>query len=492
MSLNVVSLFSRAARPRSWSNQELAEFYRVQGSLARAGLEVETEQGLSDEGDPWFVFCRADSGDVVIHFARIDGLYVVASPAFGSCVRGQDFRALIEGLMEQHPVVMPREKDKGKFFIHPAALLVALVTAAFFKLYQGDALAAESRDDHHNSHGGTAGTRNTAASQSHALALDERSAATLMVAVAVAVAWEQVVNPNAQTTVDHQAIEAHSIDLPITIASAEPVVLGSIKDAPSGNAHAVGPLDRAQSVVHDSPTMVAPPVQTMPPLTPESPAASVKLADEQPHISASDAPPVMGSADVGAGVAPPHRMADATPDHANQAQSGGDQHVTAEASNPPASAPAALVEVRAVIGDLVQSHLAADAEATQQFVLSLINANPTIFQVTDVLSVSLDMSKAPSETVDASAAGATTAPFSAGSVTSQTISPVDQAIHEFIVEHADFQIIKLDHEVIMYDPSLTPTNSQYAEQENFTFSDGSSLLLIGLPPHNPASYGFGA
>ena len=74
----VLSFFRPAQTSRGgWSQQELAEFYRVEAALIRAGLPVASEQGLSDEAEPWFVFCRPD-GDEILHVARIDGRYVVA------------------------------------------------------------------------------------------------------------------------------------------------------------------------------------------------------------------------------------------------------------------------------------------------------------------------------------------------------------------------------------------------------------------------------
>lgn len=83
MAAQVLSFFQRSprlapARPTDWSQQELAEFYRVEGALIRAGISVGTDRGMSDENEPWFCFYRQDDGEVVIHFARIDGEYIIA------------------------------------------------------------------------------------------------------------------------------------------------------------------------------------------------------------------------------------------------------------------------------------------------------------------------------------------------------------------------------------------------------------------------------
>ncbi len=131
----------REPATRDWSRQELAEFYRVESALLQAGLALESERGLSDEGEPWFVFCRADTGEVFIHFARVDGVYVVDGAAFGSPARGRDFGALVRDLIASHPLATTR-RPGSNVMMHPAALLIALVGAAFFQ--SGKAKAAEA------------------------------------------------------------------------------------------------------------------------------------------------------------------------------------------------------------------------------------------------------------------------------------------------------------------------------------------------------------
>jgi hypothetical protein len=119
------------ARPQDWTQQELAEFYRVESALLQSGLLVTTDRGLSDEGDPWFVFCTSESEEVIAHFARIDGQYLVVSSAFSGIARGRDFKLLIRELMQTHPLMLPRN-DKGQnVYLHPGALLAALVAASY-------------------------------------------------------------------------------------------------------------------------------------------------------------------------------------------------------------------------------------------------------------------------------------------------------------------------------------------------------------------------
>jgi len=129
----VLSFFRRASQSNDWSQQELAEFYRVESALLQSGLSVTTDQGRSDEGDPWFVFCRADNDEVIAHFARVDHEYVVASCFHPVPARGRDFRSLIRDMLDLHPLMLPVRRRTGqKVFLHPSAMLLAMLASAYF------------------------------------------------------------------------------------------------------------------------------------------------------------------------------------------------------------------------------------------------------------------------------------------------------------------------------------------------------------------------
>ena len=191
MSLKVVSFsdFKSASWSDDWTDQELAEFYRVEASLIRANIPIETDRGRSDEGDPWFVFCNANTGEIIVHFARFDGIYVVASPALDGCARGRDFRALIEAQLASHPLVIPKAASGGKLFIHPAALLIVLVATCFFKLSQTTAAAGELHEAQ-PVHPGV-GSLTHSEWESQAVMLDERATAAVLAAIVTGIAWAQ-------------------------------------------------------------------------------------------------------------------------------------------------------------------------------------------------------------------------------------------------------------------------------------------------------------
>jgi hypothetical protein len=190
MSLKVVSFFNSKSSSRShdWTDQELAEFYRVEASLIRANIPIETDRGLTDEGDPWFLFCNANTGEIIVHFARFDGTYVVASPALRSCARGGDFRALIEAQIASHPLVIPKSGGREKLFIHPAALLIVFVTTCYFKLSQTTAAAGEL---HAAQPDPRVGSHSHSDSESQGVILDERATAAVLAAIVTGIAWAQ-------------------------------------------------------------------------------------------------------------------------------------------------------------------------------------------------------------------------------------------------------------------------------------------------------------
>lgn len=124
-----------------WSNQELADLYRVKRLLDAAGVPNELDRGLTDEGDPWLVFVGPD-GEVFIHLCRLDGTYVLDSPNIQAPLRGADFNALIEAFTNR---ALPRTgttadtgdsrvirlERGGKVYLHPSALLAALIWTLF-------------------------------------------------------------------------------------------------------------------------------------------------------------------------------------------------------------------------------------------------------------------------------------------------------------------------------------------------------------------------
>jgi hypothetical protein len=98
MSAKVIQLQRLFRRSRDWSSQELAELYRVESALIQTGLSIDTERGLSPEGEPWFTFCRREDGEVVIHIARVEGIYILTGPVYEGIAYGRDITSLIRDM----------------------------------------------------------------------------------------------------------------------------------------------------------------------------------------------------------------------------------------------------------------------------------------------------------------------------------------------------------------------------------------------------------
>ena len=150
----VVSLAEFRRPSGDWSNQEIAEFWRVEHVLASAGLRLETDRGLTDEGEPWFVFVHQDSGEVFAHFARIGRTYVLASSSIDGAQKGTSVRDVVDRFMQRCNALNPpaRPRVMRKLFMHPAASLAAILVTLYFLTESSHANAATLDEGSHDSH----------------------------------------------------------------------------------------------------------------------------------------------------------------------------------------------------------------------------------------------------------------------------------------------------------------------------------------------------
>ncbi|MFN8719985.1 MAG: hypothetical protein ACK5YI_04100 [Rhodospirillales bacterium] len=130
MTAAIIPLFRPRPVSAGWSNQELADLMRVRHALQATGIAVETEHGLTDEGDAWFVFCRPATGEVLVHFAKMGGLFVAMSPAFEGALRGASFAELVDGFLAHQPLLVQQgrgDPTNRTVYLHPTAMLTAFV-----------------------------------------------------------------------------------------------------------------------------------------------------------------------------------------------------------------------------------------------------------------------------------------------------------------------------------------------------------------------------
>ena len=99
---NVVRLIDIRRHRGNWSRDDLTQLQQAAGTLRYPGCALGTDSGVTDEGEPWFAIYHAQSGEVVTHFARISGTYVVCAPFLRGSLHGAALPELIERVLEQY------------------------------------------------------------------------------------------------------------------------------------------------------------------------------------------------------------------------------------------------------------------------------------------------------------------------------------------------------------------------------------------------------
>jgi len=118
-----------------WTNQELADLYRAHALIQAAQPGLESDRGISDEGDPWFLIGKSN-GDVLVHICRIQGMYILDSVALSHVLSGSNFNALVENFLATvtenreettGPSNVVRLSRGGTVCLHPSMMIAALV-----------------------------------------------------------------------------------------------------------------------------------------------------------------------------------------------------------------------------------------------------------------------------------------------------------------------------------------------------------------------------
>lgn len=143
----VLPFVARVRDSGDWSAAERARLEALADQLHASGVNVEVVFGATDAGDPWCVVTDAD-GDVLIHVARIGGVFVVHSAIDDVVREDADLQAALRdhldsaGMAEVQPsaTILPfaLSARQGQTFL---ALLAA---TAFFYETLGDPGPAEA------------------------------------------------------------------------------------------------------------------------------------------------------------------------------------------------------------------------------------------------------------------------------------------------------------------------------------------------------------
>ncbi|MFT0891712.1 hypothetical protein [Pseudochelatococcus sp. G4_1912] len=94
MSSNVASHLPTQSGNSGWSATEFTELQRTIKRLTDAGFIVEAGWGVTDEGDPWFVFINECDGDLILHLMRLNNSYTAIAPALSGSLHALDLQTL--------------------------------------------------------------------------------------------------------------------------------------------------------------------------------------------------------------------------------------------------------------------------------------------------------------------------------------------------------------------------------------------------------------
>jgi len=502
----VLAFMRRPSNPADWSQQELAEFYRVESALLQGGLSVSTDRGVSDEGDPWFVFCRADNEDVIAHFARIDREYVVVSNLSAEPARSTDFRRLIRQVIDSHPMMLPMKRSQGqKILLHPAALLTALLASAYFLSSEKDL-----------ANGNVSAADSNARGSSITSLLTEKFA--VMAAVGLAAIW-----------IEHQAeslfkfLENKPVLQQTAVADGKATHLAAAGDAAPGEDAIVQAIGADGSHKLDTANVNLPTPQDA---DNHGKAPPVQVASNNP--APANAPNdnggnVANSANVSAS----DHVASARPEAAGNDTDSVPQPTPVVAfnalapsqSNAPDSGSAENGHSSSATDSITPSytggtnsdafHVAAaeiDTSLVQPIVLSnnAVTLNSALhqaflqvgFDTTNSAADSGNSSGSSASTTDSGSSGdvtsvsfsilsSTTALFKfAESVTAAPLSEIEQTLEAFLQNTKSYEVDRSGAHIIIIDTNLADAKSAGFGVETWDMGDGSTLSIVGIIPHH--------
>ena len=506
MSGKVVQLQRVFRRSFDWTSRELAEFYRVEAALIQAGLRVETERGLSDEDDPWFAFCRPDDGEVIVHIARIGSLYILAGPSYDGVASGSDIAALVRDLVNRHPLIQLGGNNRGqtsKIFLHPAAILIAVVATAFFKSTEARALCDDSKaPGDGRGAGGAVALRsdNTLALESHkTIVMDAAQTAVILSAVA-AVLQAPVAAASSDEVTRSDAVSSDLLDFTTLPASSEHLAIAVFGAASfhSDFIQDVHPVNGSSFVVNAAAHMGL--AEAVPLIAVLWDLQANRLETKADPSHQAEGAPVTIPTGIGPAPAPMHAPvvtlkvgppADTTEMPVVQTAnvSFPSTHTTIETTNAkPEQLPAALVSA---LNDA--THNTIDGELAGLPNESFADSLYSSLKHDTADSASLGPPTAtpqPQQLPSTQPVNASVTPGSPPEVSSQdskahTPAEVTAAVQDFFSHTPHSKMVNDGSAVIVYDTDALNLRPTELKSVSFDFSDGSTLSLVGLPAELP-------
>lgn len=131
----------------SWTPHDRALLECVDSALTKAGLPVETTGADTEGGDPWAVFSRVGSGDVLIHVSLVDGVYTIASEMTGVLLQGRSFEAIARQFLRSEPTFILEANHPGALILHSGSALISIFAAMCIMAEDMELVACGERAD---------------------------------------------------------------------------------------------------------------------------------------------------------------------------------------------------------------------------------------------------------------------------------------------------------------------------------------------------------
>jgi hypothetical protein len=138
---DIIPFIARVRDGGDWTAAERARLDTLVSQFAKAGIAVEVVYGVTEEGDPWCVVKDANE-DVLLHVARIGGIFVVHQAADDSLAEGSDLPAALG----QQLALLDDPKAGATAGGRQLQSLIALLVATAFVYDHRDAQAGFALD----------------------------------------------------------------------------------------------------------------------------------------------------------------------------------------------------------------------------------------------------------------------------------------------------------------------------------------------------------
>ncbi|MBI1198820.1 MAG: hypothetical protein GC203_13245 [Phenylobacterium sp.] len=143
----IVPFVARVRDSGDWTAAERARLEALADQLQASGVKVDVVFGATDAGDPWCVVTNGD-GDVLIHVARIGGVFVVHSAVDDTISEDADLHAALREQLDAAGAMPPQTSATilpfGLTARQGQTFLALVAASAFFYETLGDAGPADA------------------------------------------------------------------------------------------------------------------------------------------------------------------------------------------------------------------------------------------------------------------------------------------------------------------------------------------------------------